>query len=164
MQEHNSIKWTFLKYYCWEMHKLFSSWKLADGAPEVTAFSHFTSKSSHNSRAGLTNTALVLEPWYTFINQNISVSPIQDFGDLFCLYRLVTIYTQVLWRKVKRTKLGLSSRTNLRRTVGSCSVEYSDQLACWQHEGDPSKLIALMHRLIFPGICTSPSVKYLFLC
>lgn len=134
------------------MHKLFPSWKLADGTrghscPHPTSkqpLQGWTCNYGTNIR-----TTLNIHKW-----NYLSLPPRQDFGDLFHLYGLVTVYTQAFWRKVKRTNLGLNY-TNPRRAAGSCSAEYSAQLARWQHWEDPSKFSWLMHRLVFPGICTS---------
>lgn len=96
-----------------------------------------TSLANHCTIAGLdSQTALILEPQHTSISGNISASP--DFGDLFCFYGLVIIYIQVFWKKVRSKNSGLSSYSDLRRTLGSCSAEHSGHLPCWQHTEDPA--------------------------
>lgn len=156
MQEYNSIKWTFLK------------WRLLREAQAVLkhmecwrSLSHFTGKSLHNSRAGLTNTGLTLEPQHTSINGSISVSP--DFGDLFCFYGLVIIYSQAFREKVKRKNLGLSSYPDLRRTLGSCSAEHSGHPPRWQHTEDPASQSWHMAHFSW-HLYFSSRGKYLSLC
>lgn len=133
MQEYNSIKWTFLK---WRLLREAQAVLKLMGGLEVPPV---TSLANHCTIAGLdSQTALILEPQHTSINGNISVSP--NFGDLFCFYGLVIIYIQAFWKKktVRSKNLGLSSYTDLRRTLGSCSAEHSGHLPHWQHTEVPA--------------------------
>lgn len=121
-----------------------------------------TSLANYCTIAGLdSQTALILEPQHTSINGNISVSP--GFGDLFCFYGLVIIYIQVFWKMVKSKHLGLSSYTDLRRTLGSCSAEHSGHLPRWQHTADPACLAEAQAH--FPWhLYFSSTGKYQCLC
>lgn len=50
------------------------------------------------------------------------------------------IYIQVFLvrKKVRSNNLGLSSYTDIRRTLSSCSAEHSGHLPHWQHTADPA--------------------------
>lgn len=99
--------------------------------------SHFTGKSLHNSRAGLTNSTDTGTTAHIYKWKYLSLTK---------LWRLVLflwvgdhLHSSFLKKKPVRSKnLGLSSYTDLRRTLGSCSAEHSGHLPHWQHTEVPA--------------------------